>query len=171
MLLRLYKAHERRRSIESLRGPMPVLLESRATAAAIWMGRLDASWLTCHRRMCGPIGSRNLEAEFQRRLSRCRFESRLAADSDASNDSKIADGLFYGRMCKGQSDSRRCHRPVSFATECDGLEVLPCVHRIGNASRLAPGFHGRAGDRLQHQASSEAVSCVSESNYPLNIFK
>jgi len=67
----------------------------------------------------------------------CRFESRFAADSDASNDSKIADGLFDCRMCKGQSDSRPCHHPVGFATECNGPEVFPSVHTIGNASRLA----------------------------------
>src|SRR5258705_13617899 len=84
-----------------------------------------------------------------------------AADSDASNDSKIADGLFYGRMCKGQSDSRPCHRPVGFAAECDAPEVLGCVHTIGNASRLALRLHGRADDKLQDQASSGVVWHVS----------
>ncbi len=35
-----------------------------------------------------------------------------------------------------------------------GLEDLPLARTIGNASRLAPGLHGRVGDRLQDQASS-----------------
>jgi hypothetical protein len=55
--------------------------------------------------------------------------------------------------------------------ECDGLEALPSGHEIGSASRLAPGLRGRAGDKLQGQISSVAVSRGSFSKSDLHLFE
>ena len=74
-------------------------------------------------------------------------------------------------MRRGRSDSRQRHRPVGFAAECDGLEDPRCTRTIGNASRLAPGLRGRAGDKLQGQASSVDVWHGSQSKRHLDIFQ
>ena len=83
----------------------------------------------------------------------------------------IAGGLFGDTMRRGRSDSRQRHRPVGFAAECDGLEDPRCTRTIGNASRLAPGLRGRAGDKLQGQASSVDVWHGSQSKRHLDIFQ
>jgi hypothetical protein len=83
----------------------------------------------------------------------------------------VADGLLGGMMRRGRSDSRQCHRPVGFVAECDGLEDFPFARTIGNASHLAPGPHGRAGDKLLDQASIEAVWHGSLSKRHLDILK
>src|ERR1700694_3901155 len=83
----------------------------------------------------------------------------------------IADALFDGTVHKGRSNSRQRHRPVGSAVECDGLEGLRCTRRIGNASRLAPGLCGRAGDKLRGQASSVAVWHEFESKRHLDMVK
>jgi hypothetical protein len=68
----------------------------------------------------------------------------------------VTDELFDGMMQRerGRSVSHRCPRLACFVVICDGLEDLPCAHMIGTASHLAPGLRGRAGDKLQAQASS-----------------
>ena len=88
-----------------------------------------------------------------------------------ADDLRIADELCDGTICRGRSGSRQCHRPVGFAAEYDGLEDPPCARTIGNASRLALGLHGRAGDKLQDPASSVAVWPASQSKRHLDIFK
>jgi hypothetical protein len=49
-------------------------------------------------------------------------------------------------------DFRQRHRPVGFGPECDGLEDFSSAHIAGNASRLAPTLHGKAGDKIPDQA-------------------
>ena len=51
------------------------------------------------------------------------------------------------------------------------LKIPRSSRTIGNASRLAPGLHGRAGDRLQDQASSVAVWIGSQSKDDLNVLE
>ena len=84
---------------------------------------------------------------------------------------RIADVLLDGTTRRGRPDSRRRHRPVGSAAECDGLEDPPCAHTIGNASHLAPGLPGRAGDRLPDQASIGAALPGSSSKGHLDFFK
>ncbi len=60
---------------------------------------------------------------------------------------------------------------VGSAAECDGLEDPRCARTIGNASHLAPGLRGRAGDKLQGQASSVAAWRGSQSKRHLDVFK
>ena len=86
-------------------------------------------------------------------------------------DIRIADGLFDGTTRRGRSDSRQNHRPVGSATEHDGLEVPPCARTIDNATYLAPELPGRACDKLQVQASSEAVLRGFLSKRDLDFFK
>ena len=66
----------------------------------------------------------------------------------------LADGLFDGRRRRGRSDSRKRHLPVGSAVECDGLEDLPFARTIDNASHRVPRLCGKAGDKLQGQAST-----------------
>jgi hypothetical protein len=68
-------------------------------------------------------------------------------------------------------DSRQCHHPVDFATECGELEDPPHARTIGNATHLAVALHGRAGDTLQVQASSGAFWRGSLSKGHLHFFK
>ena len=60
---------------------------------------------------------------------------------------------------------------VGSAIECDGLEDPPFARTIGNASHLAPELPGRAGDKLQAQASSVAALHGSLSKRHLDFFK
>ena len=84
---------------------------------------------------------------------------------------KIADAPFDGTVRIGQSDSRQRQRLVGPAVEYGGLEDFPCARTIGNASRLAPGLRGRAGDTFLHQASSVAFLHGSQSKRHLHFFK
>jgi hypothetical protein len=76
-----------------------------------------------------------------------------------------------GILRKEQSDSRSRHLPVGSAIECDGLEDFPFVRKIGNANRLFPELPGRAGDKLQGQASIVAAWHGSQSKRRLHFFK
>jgi hypothetical protein len=84
---------------------------------------------------------------------------------------RLADGLLDGTTRRGQLGSRQHHRLVGSAAERDGLEDLPFARTIGNASHLAPGLRGRAGDKLRDQASSVAVWHGSLSKRHLDILK
>jgi hypothetical protein len=103
----------------------------------------------------------------------------LGADSreDCSKIQTIADdlrfsgGLFDGTTRRGRSDSRLRHRPVRFVAECDGLEDSLCARTIGNASHLALGLRGRAGDKLRGQVSTEAGLHGFPSKRDLYFFK
>jgi hypothetical protein len=55
--------------------------------------------------------------------------------------------------------------------ERDGLEDLPCARKIDNASRLALGFPGRAGDTLPDRASSGDALHGSPSKCDLHFVK
>jgi hypothetical protein len=88
-----------------------------------------------------------------------------------SDDLRITDELFDGTTRRVRSDSRQRHRPVGSAIECDGLEDLPYARTIGNASHLAPGLPGKAGDKFQGQAASGAAWRVSLSKPHLHFFK
>ena len=79
--------------------------------------------------------------------------------------------FFDGTMRRGRSDSRQRHHPVGFAAEYDGLGGSPFARTIGNASHLAPGLHGKVGDRLQGQASSVIALLGSLSKRDLYFFK
>jgi hypothetical protein len=82
-----------------------------------------------------------------------------------------ANGLFGGRRYKGLSNWIRCHRPVGFVAECDGLEDPPCARTIDNAIHHAPGLPCRAGDTLQDQASIVAAWRRFPSKRDLHFFK
>ena len=82
-----------------------------------------------------------------------------------------ADGLFGDSQYKELSNCVRCHRLVGCAAECDGLEDLPSARTLGNATHLAPGFRGRAGDKLQGQGSNVAALLGSLSKRDLHFFK
>jgi hypothetical protein len=84
---------------------------------------------------------------------------------------RIADGLLDGNSHKEPLDSLPRHPPSDSATECDGLEDPPFARTIGNASHLAPGLHGRAGDRLQGQAASGVVLHGFQSKCHMHFFK
>ena len=86
-------------------------------------------------------------------------------------DFRIANELLDGMRRRGRSDFRQRHHPVGSAAECDGFEDFPYTHTIGNASRLAPGLHGRAGDKLQGQAASGAAWPGCQSKCDLDFFK
>jgi hypothetical protein len=86
-------------------------------------------------------------------------------------DFRIADVLLDGTSRRQRSDSRQHHPPVGFVAECDGLEDLPFARTIGNASHLAPGLRGRAGDKPLDQVSSGAVWHGSPSKRHLDILK
>jgi len=85
--------------------------------------------------------------------------------------SVLADEFFDDTTHRGLSDSRPRHRLVGSAAECGGLEDLPSGRTIGTASRLAPELLGRAGDKLQIQASGEAAWRGSQSKRHLHFFK
>jgi hypothetical protein len=72
---------------------------------------------------------------------------------------------------KELGDSQPNHRPSGCAAEYDGLEDHPFPRTIGNASHLAPGLHGRAGDTLQDQASIVDALYGSVSKGYLRFFK
>jgi hypothetical protein len=55
--------------------------------------------------------------------------------------------------------------------EGDGLEGLPCIRKIGNARRPAPGLCGRVGGKAQAGASNVAVLIEFESRDYLNAFE
>jgi hypothetical protein len=74
------------------------------------------------------------------------------------------DGPFDGMLRRERSDSRQCHRPVGSATECDGLEDHPFPRKIDKAIHLAPRLPGRAGDKLQGQASPGDLCAHSRSD-------
>jgi hypothetical protein len=74
-------------------------------------------------------------------------------------------------MRRNLSDSRQRHRPVGSAAECGGLEDLPYVRRIDNASHLSPGLLGTTGDKLQDQVSSGVAFCGFPSKCDPNFFK
>ena len=84
---------------------------------------------------------------------------------------RIADVLLDGTTRRGRPDSRRRHRPVGSAAECGGPEDPPFARTIFIASNLAPGFPGRAGDKLQYQASSVAALRGFPSKRHLDFFK
>ena len=88
-----------------------------------------------------------------------------------SDGLRITDELFDGTTHRERSDCRQRHRPVALAGECDGLEDPPCARTIGNASHLAPGLRGRAGDKRQDQVSSVAALLGSLSKCHLHVFK
>ena len=79
--------------------------------------------------------------------------------------------LFDDSQYKELSNWIRYHCPADFAAECDGLEDLPSARTLGNATHLAPGFRGRAGDKLQGQASNVAALLGSLSKRDLHFFK
>ena len=65
-------------------------------------------------------------------------------------------------------------RVIAQAAPCLNVMNLKIFHPptpIDNASRLAPGLHGTAGDKLQDQASSGAAWLGSRSKRHLNFFK
>jgi hypothetical protein len=64
---------------------------------------------------------------------------------------RIADGFFDGTMGRGRLDFLQRHRPVGFVAEYDGPEDYPFGRTIDNASHLAPGLRGKAGDKLRGQ--------------------
>jgi len=101
-------------------------------------------------------------------LIREKIAKKNQAKADRLN---IADGLFDGTMRRGRSDSRKCHHPGGSVPECNELEDVPCARTIGNAIHLAPEFHGKAGDKLQDQASSEVALLGSLSKRDLHFFK
>ncbi len=84
---------------------------------------------------------------------------------------RLVDGLFDGMMRREQSDSLQRHHPIGPAAEYDEPEDPLCTHKIGNANHLAPGFPGKARDRLQGQASTVAAWCALESKRHLHAFK
>jgi hypothetical protein len=90
---------------------------------------------------------------------------------DRKTTGSIANGLFDGTMHRVRSDSRPCHRPAGSATQCDGLEDLPCTRTFGIARRLAPELPGKTGDTLQGQASSGAAWLGSLSKRHMHFFK
>ena len=105
-------------------------------------------------------------------VRRCKSEQILYDQSFRTKDAaKIADEPFDGTMRRGRSDSPERHRPVGCAAECDELEDPRCTRTIGNASRLALRLHGRAGDKLQGQASIVVVWHASPSKRHLDVFK
>jgi hypothetical protein len=57
------------------------------------------------------------------------------------------------------------------AADCDGLENLPRVRRIGNAIRPARGLYDRADDKPQARASGVAVWIEIQSRDSLNGLK
>ena len=93
------------------------------------------------------------------------------AEQNDKGTAAISDVLYDGTMRRVQSDSRQCHRPFGFATECDALEGLPYARTTGNASCLARGLPGKAGDKLQDQASSVVGWCEFPSKCHLHFFK
>jgi hypothetical protein len=106
------------------------------------------------------------------RIRRYKAEQIVYVRSIRARDAaRIADGLYDDTRCRGRSDSRQRHRLVGSAIECDGPEDPPCARTIGNASHLAPGLPGRAGDKLQGQALGAAVWRAFESNRDLQIFE
>jgi hypothetical protein len=68
------------------------------------------------------------------------------------------------------SDFAHCRQRSGLAIECDGLEECPFVHTIGSASRLSPGLHGKARDKLQGQALSVAAWFAFELKRHLDVF-
>jgi hypothetical protein len=78
---------------------------------------------------------------------------------------------FDDMTCRGRSRSQPCHRPVGSVLECDGLEGLPCIRKIGTASYLARGPRDKVFDRLQDRASIAAVSPAFPSKSLLRVLK
>ena len=68
-----------------------------------------------------------------------------------------ADALFGDTHYKELLNWTRCHRLVGRAAGHDAPGDSSFVRTIGNASHLAPGLPGRAGDKLQCQASIVVV--------------
>jgi len=83
----------------------------------------------------------------------------------------FVDGPFDGMLRRERSDSRQRHHRVGSAAECGGLEDSPFARTIGNASHLALALPGRAGDKLQDQASTVAAWSGSPSKRDLDFFK
>ena len=74
-------------------------------------------------------------------------------------------------MSRGRLDFLQRHRPVGFATEYDEPEDYPFGRTIDNASHLAPGLRGKAGDKLRGQVLIAAASRGHQSKRHLDIFK
>ena len=103
------------------------------------------------------------------RLRKCA--GRLRWESVIRESCALVDEPVDGNWRKESLDSLLRHHRDGFATECDGLEDLPFAHTIGNASHLAPGFHGRVGDKFRAQASTVTGWLGSQSKRHLHFFK
>jgi hypothetical protein len=82
-----------------------------------------------------------------------------------------AKTFFADSQNKELSNWNRCHRPAGSATERDELEDLPCSRTVGTAIHFAPGFRGKADNKLQIQALSGAASLGSQSKRHPYFFK
>ena len=80
-------------------------------------------------------------------------------------------GVLMALDAKSYEILSRIIPPGGSGARCDELEDPRYTRTIGNASRLALRLHGRAGDKLQDQASSVAVWHGSRSKCDLNVFK
>ena len=83
----------------------------------------------------------------------------------------FADELLGDTSHTESPNSLPSRRVAGCAAEGGELEGPPCAHRIDNASHLVRGLSGRAGDKLQDQASSGADLPGSLSKCHLHVFK